>query len=210
MTYKTYLYYFFYKTTNNINGKYYYGVHATNNLNDSYFGSGKLLNRAVKKYGAQNFTREILKMFDNRESMYEYERNFITEDLINNKMCYNVNIGGRGGFSQEMINDIAKKNAGSHRTPEQCKHISEAGKRRNWTMSEEHRQAIITAAKTNNPSKRPEVRAKKSAKMKGMIGTCISTKWMTNDKDNVRVKESEVYFYLNKGYRFGRTINKSA
>jgi len=47
-----------YKTTNTINGKIYVGKH--NKDNDDYLGSGKLLKRAMKKYGKEYFCLEIL------------------------------------------------------------------------------------------------------------------------------------------------------
>ena len=49
-------YFYFYKITNNKNGKYYYGVHSTNNLNDGYMGSGVGIKRAIEKYGISSFT----------------------------------------------------------------------------------------------------------------------------------------------------------
>lgn len=68
-----------YKTTNNINGKYYIGKHSTFDLNDGYLGSGKILRLAIKKYGKQNFSREILRIFDTESEAQQYEKLLITE-----------------------------------------------------------------------------------------------------------------------------------
>jgi hypothetical protein len=48
-----------YITTNLINGKQYIGLHSKNNK--SYLGAGTLLLKAIKKYGKENFSKEILK-----------------------------------------------------------------------------------------------------------------------------------------------------
>lgn len=89
------MYHYFYKITNKINGKFYYGVHNTNNLNDGYFGSGKVLKEAYKKYGIENFEKEILKFFDTEEEAFAHEKEVVNEELIKNKECYNVQIGGK-------------------------------------------------------------------------------------------------------------------
>ena len=47
-----------YKTTNLINGKIYVGSDISNI--PSYLGSGKILKCAIKKYGKDNFQKEIL------------------------------------------------------------------------------------------------------------------------------------------------------
>ena len=94
---KTKKYYnYFYKITNNINQKFYYGVHRTTNLDDGYMGSGTLISKAIKKYGVENFSKEILKYFDTQEEAYLYESQFINDDLVKNRMCYNVKPGGEG------------------------------------------------------------------------------------------------------------------
>lgn len=93
------MYYFVYKTTNIINKKIYIGCHITENLNDGYLGSGKFLKRAIKKYGKENFKREILKFFDNEKDMYDFERNTVTEEFIKHKSNYNSCVGGNGGFT---------------------------------------------------------------------------------------------------------------
>lgn len=89
-------YNYFYKITNNINQHFYYGVHCTDDLNDGYMGSGTRLKYAYKKYGMENFSKEILKFFDTIKEAYEYEAEMVTEELVHNPNCYNIQCGGQG------------------------------------------------------------------------------------------------------------------
>jgi hypothetical protein len=84
-----------YRTTNKLNGKFYIGKHQTDNLNDGYLGSGKLLKRAIQKYGKENFIREILHIFETEEEMNQKEK----ELVVLGKNSYNLCEGGKGGFS---------------------------------------------------------------------------------------------------------------
>jgi len=93
-------YHLVYKTTNLINNKIYIGAHSTNEVNDGYFGSGKLLNIAIKKYGIKNFKREIMFMFDTPEEMFEKEKEIVNEDFISNSNVYNIVTGGFGGYNK--------------------------------------------------------------------------------------------------------------
>lgn len=88
-------YHFVYKTTNKLNGHFYYGVHNTDNIDDGYLGSGVSLKKAIKKYGVENFNREILQFFDTFDEAFEYEHELVNEEVIRNRMCYNQQIGGR-------------------------------------------------------------------------------------------------------------------
>ncbi len=99
-----------YKFTNMINGKFYIGKHSTNNLEDGYPGSGKWMKRAVKKYGIQNFHREILFEFDDEKSALDKENELVTLDLIKDKNCYNITGGGKGSWQhcKELIPVISE------------------------------------------------------------------------------------------------------
>ena len=87
-------YHYFYKITNTINNHFYYGIHSTNDLNDGYMGSGSRLKIAIKKYGIENFSKEIIKFFNNREELDKYEAEIVTESLVRDPNCYNMVIGG--------------------------------------------------------------------------------------------------------------------
>lgn len=118
-------YYYVYKITNNVNNKEYIGFHSTNDLDDGYMGSGKLLIKAIEKYGIENFSKIILKFFDNKKSAEEYERFLVNEEYVNREDTYNLTIGGnvcilcgeKNGFygkkhSKETIERIKKSKQG--------------------------------------------------------------------------------------------------
>jgi len=85
---------FNYIITNNINSKQYIGAHSTNNINDSYMGSGLLIGRAKKKYGEENFDREILCYTKTIEEAFKNEILLIKKynTLVPNG--YNIHPGG--------------------------------------------------------------------------------------------------------------------
>jgi hypothetical protein len=99
-----------YKTTNLINGKYYVGKDQKNN--PEYLGSGMLLTKAIKKYGKENFKKEILEECFNKEELATRERYWIEKlDARNKKIAYNIGEGGDGGdnFSGHPDLDKIKK-----------------------------------------------------------------------------------------------------
>ena len=84
-----------YKTTNIINDKIYVGQDSKNNPN--YLGSGKIMKRAIKKYGKDNFTKEILEICKTKKELDKLEKFWIHElNSTNNVIGYNITDGGEG------------------------------------------------------------------------------------------------------------------
>ena len=91
------MFYYLYKITNLISGKIYIGVHQTKDLDDGYLGSGSHISAAIKKYGKENFCKEILEFFDNMNDMFIKERKVVNEDFLKRDDVYNKVLGGHGG-----------------------------------------------------------------------------------------------------------------
>lgn len=85
-----------YKTTNLINGKTYVGVHKETKWPqlDGYLGSGVVFKQAVRKYGKQNFQREILCVADSLEYVGWLESEYVNKEFIEEDTNYNVGGGG--------------------------------------------------------------------------------------------------------------------
>lgn len=93
--------YSFYRTVNLVNGKYYLGVHRERYwpvIDTSYLGSGKAITRAIKKYGWENFQREILGLYENEPDAYAVEKLYVDEHKVKDRNCYNMVLGGLGGY----------------------------------------------------------------------------------------------------------------
>ncbi len=108
------MYFTVYKTLNIINNEYYIGVHKTDNPYDSYLGSGYRIVNSINKYGVENFKKEILFIYDNEKDMYEKEKELVQEEILKDKKCLNLKVGGFGGFSYINNNNIKKFHSKKH------------------------------------------------------------------------------------------------
>lgn len=88
---------YIYRITNMVNGKTYIGQHKYNKVNDDYFGSGKILKQSIRKYGKENFKKEILiSKIPSRQYADKAEINLIAIERKRHKGQYNILDGGEG------------------------------------------------------------------------------------------------------------------
>ena len=125
-------------------------------------GSGKRLWEAYRKYGLENFEKQILVFnMSKREYADVLEKTFIASERekVGIKNCYNISDGGSGGNLGEEVNKKISKackgktpwNKGKHCKPlaeETKRKISEANKgKKRKPLSEEHKRKLSEAHK---------------------------------------------------------------
>ena len=113
------MFHYVYEITNKINGKKYIGKHSTNNLNDKYMGSGVAISEAIKKYGIENFSKNILHLCDSEEEAFKFELLEIEKvEATKNSLYYNIASGGKGGVAI-LWNDLEHRENMSLKTKKQ-------------------------------------------------------------------------------------------
>lgn len=193
------MYYTIYKITNKINDKYYIGKHQTNNLNDGYMGSGKILRRSIKKYGIENFTKEILFIFDNELEMNNKEK----ELVVISEETYNLCSGGQGGFGY--INNNGLRGIFNHKESSKIKMKNIMKTRYDNDLN--YKNHMITMAKNgriqvfkNNPNgtwfgkkhteeTKIKIGLKNSIHQRGDKNNQFGTMWITNGFLNKKIKK---------------------
>ncbi|NFO41112.1 hypothetical protein FDB42_13610 [Clostridium botulinum] len=86
---------FIYITTNMINGKRYIGQRRFYKNWEEYLGSGKLIIRAINKYGKENFERDVVAIAYSKEELDKLEIDFIKNyDATKSNNFYNIASGG--------------------------------------------------------------------------------------------------------------------
>jgi group I intron endonuclease len=151
---------YIYKITNQLNGKAYVGLKTlTVEESTDYYGSGKLIQLAIEKYGKENFTKEILERgVDSFDELCSLERHYIVlhDTKING---YNMTDGGLGMYGYTPTEEHRKNMSdsisgekhpqyGTKLSDQRRKELSEiAKKRKGRPVSEETRKKIAESMK---------------------------------------------------------------
>ena len=195
-----------YKITNLLNDRFYIGMHSTQNIDDGYFGSGKRIKAEIKKYGKENFRKEILEVVSSRKLLEEREAQIVNAELLQNPLCLNLKNGGEGGWDHIGPEAITKRS----------KKISETKK--GVPLSLEAREATSkgmigntnfkTSTRFKGKTCSDEHKRKIAEKNKHMVGernSQFGTCWVTNGKP-IKIKKEQLDEYLKNGYSRGRIM----
>jgi group I intron endonuclease len=175
-----------YLVTNLINNKKYIGMDS---LNCSYYlGSGIFIKKALKKYGRENFKKEILQICETKEELLEAEKYWINHfDAINDRNFYNIREGGQGGDIRYFMNEDQIANWKSNIS------IGKKGIRKGIPLSEKNKKGISEGLKDfykNNIS--PNMGRNQSEETKIKIrNALIGREFSEEHKNNMKTKKSE-------------------
>lgn len=223
------MYYLIYKITNNVNNKIYIGKHQTEDKNDDYMGSGKILKKAIEKYGLDKFTKEILFECNSLDEMNQKEAEIVDEEFVARLDTYNLQLGGNPGW--DYIHKTKKHLIGGHTAGKLHKEkmLNDKKYKENFLNklyiamnNEEYKEKVSKGLKLyyqthDNPFIRQkhtiESKAKigkaNSIKQKGQLNSQYGKCWIYNEelKENKSIKKEDLNQWLEKGWKKGRKMS---
>ena len=145
---------FVYIWLNNFNDKKYIGAHI-GKIDDGYIGSGKAFSCAIKKYGMENFTREILYYeYESEQNLFQKEFEIINQyNAVLDENFYNM----------------------TNISPKQSKFVS--GKYVKIVTDETKKKIREIALKRETPNQDTRNKMSKNNHMRGK-------RWFNNGQDN--------------------------
>lgn len=183
-------------------------------------GSGRYLKAAIKKYGIENFKREILEFHNSKDELYSREKELVNRELIKDPMCMNIMEGGRGGFiSDEQQKSRSRAAAAGLRDKRNSdpaydilwrtthKAARKRGKDHPWFG----KQCYSWLDKEHSESTKRKIGEMSSLAQKGELNSQYGTCWIYNLhlKENKKIKSEQLEEYLKLGWIKGRKLNWS-
>lgn len=158
------MYGYIYISTNLITGCQYIGMKSSSVFVPDYFGTGKRVLAAIKEYGKENFSVELLEECTSKEELEQRERYWIRHfNAQEREDFYNIAEGGKFGSCQA---GMTEEEWATYRT-----HLSESVKQ-SYNKNPQLRE--LRAETFRNISRRPrtpEERAESSRRFKQMWAT---------------------------------------
>ena len=209
MARKPHRYHCIYKTTCKMTGRYYIGMHSTSNLEDGYIGSGKRLWLSIRKYGRENHEREILEFLPDRDALKKREKELVNEDTLKDSICMNIQPGGGGGWKdkEHQLKCSLAASKAHRRIENSIKKLKELLSDK--TYFDEWRTKISKGRKNRSGNigmtgkKHSDETILKMQKYHSLNNSQAGTMWITNDKENKKIKKTDM---IPIGWRKGRRI----
>lgn len=209
---------YIYRITNNINGKTYIGQHTVKKnrtiTSDTYWGSGTILHNAYKKYGRENFSKEILiSGFFSRKEINDLEIKYIQEERLIGKAEYNITKGGDffvdGHYYWNHASEEQKTWHRDHNLNVAVKASIEAQKKISFELRSERAKKSVETMRNNgtlgqsfkgkqHSSETKQKMSEKAHLRTGNKNSSFGKHWFTNGKDNIKCETCP------EGYRPGR------
>jgi len=192
------MFYCIYKITNQINGKFYIGSHKTKDLNDAYMGSGKYLKHAQEKHGIENFTKEILFVFDTPDEMYAKEADIVNEEFIAEENTYNLKVGGFGGW--DYLNSTGMNNStkttgqlqkGGYTLKGRTPSISTINEVKVAHLEGKYKYNNFTGKQHTEESKK-RIGEKNSLHQSGKNNSQYGSMWISNGNESKKIKKDSI------------------
>jgi len=156
---------YIYLIRNNLNNMIYIGKQVRNNK--LYMGSGKLIKLAIKKYGIDNFKKEIIEYCENKSILSEREIFWIKEyNSRDRTIGYNIAKGGEGNYNN--VSFLGKHLSDSHRKKISDNHADISGDK-NPMFGKSHTKESKTKIRNSRlgTSASEDTKSKMSKKKKG-------------------------------------------
>ena len=184
---------------------------------DSYMGSGKILKHAIKKHGVENFTKDVLAVFETPEEMYQMESIVVDAEFVRRADTYNIKQGGNGGWDHintnvdlskraKLLNEFPNKRfSGRQHTDETKRKIAYANSIR--VVTEETRKKLSKERKGKplTQAHKDKIGVRNSELQGGNRNSQYGTCWVYNEAGNKKIKKDDLQQYLDAGYVKGRS-----
>ena len=181
-------------------------------------GSGKHLKKSIKKYGIENFEKEIIKWFDSQEDMYNEEAELVNVEFVNRKDTYNITEGGKGGweYATKIRNEKYGENWGMIFNKMGIQALQEKYGE-NWGMifnkmgtqaiKEKYPEGTWKNKKHTEESKK-KIGMSNSIHQKGSGNSQYGKCWIYNSqlKENKSIPKTELQEWLDAGWIKGRKM----
>lgn len=157
-------------------------------------GSGPVIRAAIRKYGKQNFTREVIKLFSSQEEAYDYEREHVTLKEVLDPQCYNIQLGGLGGTRGAVF--LQKGEKVVRVLPEMREQLEKQGF---VQYHKQHSESTLDKMRKSHLGKRNSQESinRMKAKIKAMI-------WIYRGTEESRILKKDLKSRELEGWKIGR------